>query len=312
MVKPRTRLLLIVSTLCAACGSEKKSRFGPSRQPENAELVSVDRFSPPTATLMVRTAQNGLPEPNQPIDFDRAPFITKGLGPSGEHVQYYNFDIRNQTPAKMYIFVDQNHLPLPGQLNVLDQAPGDPGYNDFWQVHEVTVPADYPTNSLTSETAIQGAGLTVTPTDRVMNGPVIPRGSSATLRFGGAPSGATPAWYDDKVVDYWTFETDLVAYRNTLGDPFVPEDYIWVAFQINPSDPGGGPASGFVTEPGTDQTHNVVRHVAGQSGYSPLWMVIPYDNASFAGVSDVTSAQAAPVVPNVISPLVNCPVVSVQ
>lgn len=38
----------------------------------------------------------------------------------------------------------------------------------------------------------------------------------------------------------------------------VPRSPIYVTFNANPGEEGGGPSSGFVTEEGTDQTHNVL------------------------------------------------------
>ena len=44
------------------------------------------------------------PGPNEPVDFDREPFITQGLSPStGKPVRYYNFDVQSTTPAPVYV-----------------------------------------------------------------------------------------------------------------------------------------------------------------------------------------------------------------
>jgi hypothetical protein len=70
-----------------------------------------------------------------------------------------------------------------------------------------------------------------------------------------------------------------------------------------------GPPSGFETEPSSMQTHNVISVLPEDTAYSPLWMVVAYDNASFASVMSLATVQSAPiVVPN--AGLVNCPVVS--
>ena len=39
----------------------------------------MDRFSEKAAHLQVRTADNKIPGPNEPVDFDTGPFITQGL-----------------------------------------------------------------------------------------------------------------------------------------------------------------------------------------------------------------------------------------
>lgn len=81
-----------------------------------------------------------------------------------------------------------------------------------------------------------------------------------------------------------------------------------MTFNINPGEPGGGPASGFMREPGTDQTHNVVATLPGDAGYSPLWHVNVYDNAEFDAVTDLSSAQAATLLVDGAGH-VNCPIV---
>jgi hypothetical protein len=88
----------------------------------------------------------------------------------------------------------------------------------------------------------------------------------------------------------------------------MPTSPIHVTFNVNPSEDGGGPASGFMTEDGNDQTHNVVATVPGDEGYSPLWDVKIYDNADFDSVSDLSSALDAEQLAG--GPDVNCPVVS--
>src|SRR5690349_21387737 len=63
-----------------------------------SEKVSVDRFSATAGHLMVRDATNGLPAANAAINFDQGPFITKGKGPTGQNVEYYNFDVQTLDP----------------------------------------------------------------------------------------------------------------------------------------------------------------------------------------------------------------------
>jgi hypothetical protein len=85
----------------------------------------------------------------------------------------------------------------------------------------------------------------------------------------------------------------------------VPVSPIYVTFNDN-----GGPPAGFVTEPDTDQTHNVVATVPGDAGYSPLWFVHIYDSAEFDAVSDLATATAATQL--MTGPNVNCPIVAVE
>ncbi|WP_276258745.1 hypothetical protein [Haloglomus litoreum] len=274
--------------------------------PASAERVSVDRFSEAAGTLMVRTEENGLPGPDEPVDFDQAPFVTKGLGPDGGHVTYYNFDVQPTTPAPIFVlFREGADTPVEGQLNVIDAVPGDEGYNDFWHVHAVTVPESYEANTVTSRQAIADAGYEVTATDMLVNCPVVPDGSTATMRGGDSDPGLVEGWYRGTVVSYFQFtEAPL-----TSSGESVPLSPIWVTFNVNPGEDGGGPPSGFRTEAGSDRTHNVLATVPGQEGYSPLWLVNIYDNADFEAVSDLDSAQAAEVLASGAA-TVNCPVVA--
>jgi hypothetical protein len=86
---------------------------------------------------------------------------------------------------------------------------------------------------------------------------------------------------------------------------------IYVTFNINPNQTGGGPASGFKHETGSDQTHNVLSALPSDAGYSPLWGVSPYDNADFEAVDNLASMDTATVLARGLAN-VNCPVVEVE
>jgi hypothetical protein len=307
---PLVRFLALAAavSLSVACGDDDST--ATPRDPLTAERAMVDRFSAQAGTLMVRTATNGLPGPNQPIDFDSGPFVTQGFGPGGEVVRYYNFDIQSRTPAPIFVFFRPGATaPLAGQLNVIDVLPGETGYNDFWRVVKVTVPDDYVANTVTSLAGITAAGFTTEMTDDIVNCPVVPEGSTAALRLGGGATGLMRGWVKDRVVSYFSFEEKALALENAM----VPISPIYVTFNVNPdaSNPDSGPPSGFVTEAGSAQTHNVLATLPSSAGYSPLWAVQIYDNADFAGVDDLASATAASRLADNAA-LVNCPVVSVQ
>lgn len=151
----------------------ENAREKPAVTATTAPRASIDRFSEDAGTLMIRTAENGLPGPDEAIDFDSgAPFITKGLGPDGNMVEYYNFDVQSTTPAPIYaLFREGENTPVEGQLNIVNVIPGDEGYNDFWHVHKVTVPSDYKANTVTSFEEIQDSGYEMEATNMLVNCP---------------------------------------------------------------------------------------------------------------------------------------------
>lgn len=276
--------------------------------PAGAPRASIDRFSDKPGTLMRRSQNSALPGPDEPIDFDQPPFITRGLGPQGERVEYYNFDVQPTAPAPIYVlFREGMDTPVEGQLNIVDVVPGDTGYNDFWRVHRVTVPEGYEVNTVTSAQDIQSAGYEVMSTDTLVNCPVVPEGSTASKRYGDRDPGLVQGWYRGQVVTYFEFSEASLA----VSGGGVPTSPIYVAFNRNPSMEGGGPASGFVTEDGSTQTHNVLATLPGDQGYSPLWTVTVYDNRDFPGVGDLESARDADILTTGAAN-VNCPVVSVM
>jgi hypothetical protein len=274
---------------------------------ETAAEVEIDRFSDEAAHLFMRSANASLPAAGTPIDFDQEPFISMGLGPDGQVVQYYNFDVQPTAPAPIFVLFWESGDPVAGQHNIVDDVPGDDDYNDFWQVVKVTVSDDYIANSMTSLQELVDAGYEMEFTDMLVNCPIVPDGSTAVLRMGGGDNGLTTGWYQGEVVYYFNF---FEAPLSTTSDGAVPTSDIYVSFNINPDEDGGGPPSGFMTEPGTTQTHNVVETIPSDAAYSPLWDVMPYDNASFDMVHDLASAMAA--MNFGLAAKVNCPIVSVQ
>ena len=280
-----------------------------STNPAEAPRAEIDRFSEEAGTLLVRNEENGLPGPDEAIDFDQAPFITQGFGPDGETVEYYNFDVQSTAPAPIYAFVDENGDPVEEQLNVIGVIPGDDGYNDFWQVNHVVVPDSYEPNTITSVQGVTDSDYDVETTNVIKNCPVVPEGSTASKHFGDGNDEAplVQGWYDGQVVDYFLFEEDSLE----THDGEVPLSPIYVSFNTNPGQDGGGPSSGFMTEDGSAQTHNVVATVPGDAAYSPLWMVNVYDNADFSDVADLSSATSANILAEGAA-TVNCPIVSVE
>jgi len=302
---------LILIAIVTACMDDDDMEKMPV-DPDTAEDVSIDRFSAPFAMLFVRTAENGFPAANQPVDFDAIPaFNTKGLGPGGEATIYYNFDVMSTVPAPIYaLFREGEPEPVAGQLNIVNVIPGDNGYNDFWLVHKVTVPSGYVANTVTSFEEIIQMKYIITPTTSIVNCPIVPKGSQARKRYSASESAdLTRGWYKNKVVYYFNFfEKELMALNG-----MVPTSDIYVCFSINPDQPNGGPPSGFKTEDdmATGQTHNVPQTLPANAAYSPLWDVQVYDNSSFGMVNSLTTAQSAPIMA-MDAAIVNCPIVSVM
>lgn len=297
---------LIAGALTACDSDDMTAPYGSPRDPATAPKVAIDRFSSDAATLFVRTVNSAFPASNAPIDMDTGPFITVGFGPNGEHIKYYNFDVQPTAPAPIYVLQRENESsPVAGQLNIVDVIPGAANYNDFWRVMVVTVPASYVANTITSVAQIVAGGFRVEATTSIVNCPIVPEGSVA--RLGGGAHGLTHGWYRDQVVAYFNFDEAGIS---VTDQGFVPLAPIFVSFVINPDRPNGGPASGFLTEAGSLQTHNVAAFLPLQTGYSPLWSVVPFNNSAFANVHDRTTAAAAPLFPAAGN--VNCPVVEVK
>jgi hypothetical protein len=269
-----------------------------------APKASVDRFSTAAGHLQVRTASNHLPGPNAPVNFDQGPFVTHGFGPHGEHVTYYNFDVQPLAPAPRYVLYRQGDTtPVKDQLAIVDALPGDSAYSDFHVTVRVTVPTNYVANSVTSAAALRTAGYPTETTTTIENTPIVPDGSTAHLRLNGASAALSTGWYNGTTVRYFTFV------ERPLTGTTVPVSPIFVSFNANPGTPGGGPASGFKTEPGTQQTHNVVATLPADAGYSPLWQVSVYDNTGFDQVHDLATLHDAKVLAANVA-TVNCPVVA--
>ena len=309
-------ILALVFTGCATSGGAMTADKGMTKEstsmmmdPMKAERASIDRFSAGAGHLQMRDAMNHLPGPNEAVDFDKGPFVTTGLGPHGETVMYYNFDVQPTTPAPIYVLFKKGEIsPIAGQLNIVDVIPGDPGYNDFWQINKVTVPADYTPNSIGSFQALKAAGFPVTKTNMIVNCPIVPDGSTATHRLNGNDTGLHEGWYRNKIVTYFNFvEAPLM----TTPDGMVPVSPIFVTFNVNPGMANGGPASGFKMAAMSMQTHNVVATLPGDKGYSPLWSVSPYDNMYFDKVMKLDSVMDSMVLAQGVAN-VNCPIFSVQ
>jgi alcohol dehydrogenase (cytochrome c) len=276
--------------------------------PDKAPVAEVDRFSDKAAHLQLRTAENHLPGPNEPVDFDTGPFITQGLSPTtGKPVRYYNFDVQGTTPAPVYVLYREGEdKPVPSQLDIIDTLPGEKGYNDFRQVWKAWVPKDYVANAITDSAALLRAGYKTEQTNTLRNMPVVPDKSHAKARLKGESADLQRAWYRGQVAKYFSFDEAPLS----VAGSNVPVSPIYVTFNVNPDQPNGGPGSGFRTEPNSPQTHNVPATLPGDTGYSPLWLVAVYDTADWPSVHDLDTARKAKLLAAGAA-TVNCPIVFV-
>ena len=305
---------LLGATFLASCSGDKKDSgavdlMGVPKSSDAIESVTIDRFSDEAGHLMRRSASPSLPAAGEAINFDAAPFITAGFGPSGDQVSYYNFDVQSVDAAPIYVFFKEGSAsPVEGQSNVVDVVPGQLGYSDFWNVVKVTVPASYVANSVTSFAGIVQNGYVTSATNIVVNCPIVPAGSVASHRYNnGNDVGLHVGWYREKSIAYFNFSEK----RLTLtGAGKVPVSPIFVTFNKNPDaqDPTSGPSSGFRIDATTGRTHNVTQTVPEDADYSPLWSVAVYDNLGFSSVHDLASVAASNVLARGVAN-VNCPIV---
>lgn len=292
--------------LFTSCSKNEEENIGPL-DPDTAPEAEIDRFSDDAGVLFTRSANADLPGANQPINFDEKPFVTKAMGPNGDKVSYYNFDVKTVEPAPIYfLFKEGESTAVEGQLSIVNLKPGDIGYNDFRQVYKVTVPTDYEANTIASLSEIESNNYEVQATDQLINMPIVPNNSTAGLRWNdGESSELKRAWYRSQVVYFFQFDERAINFTSRDEIPLSP---LYVSYKTNPGEEGGGNGSGFMTEQGNDQTHNILAALPMDSNYSPLWSVTIYDNNEFESVTDYNSAQTANIIEAGNGPI-NAPVV---
>jgi hypothetical protein len=303
-MKIRTVFLIAAALLALDC--EPLRAASQPVDPDRAPIAAVDRFSDGAGILLRRSADNHLPGPNEPIDFDTPPFNVWGFSPAGEPALYYHLDVKSTTPAPVYILYREGEdKPVQGQLDIIDTLPGEKGYNDFRQVWKVWVPKDYVANTISDAATLLQTGYRTEKTDTLLNMAVVPDKSRARVRFNGGSPELQRAWYRGEVAKFFLFDE---APLSVSGDK-VPVSPIFDGFTINPGQPGG--EKEFCTDPNSTQTHNVVATMPGDKAYSPLWLRVVYDSAACASVHNLeTALQAKKVAANVL--FINCPMVSVK
>lgn len=255
--------------------------------PEYIPLFAIDRFSDEVATFFRRSDNPQLPGINEPIDFDQDLFRSKGFGPNGEIVWFYNFDVRPKEPTIVYIPIDRRDDPIQGQLPIFTRIPGEEGYSDFCHIYQVRIiDSDYRPNALSNAQEVLDSGWEIIPSQEIMQAVMVPDGSKATLRFDPVtPSGLLDGWYDGQVVKYLLFEhpASSATIDFGVGEINTPQMYAFFANNRDVKD-------GFEFDVATQMTHNVATRLPGQEGYSPLWVLQVFKLAAFDRIQDLASA----------------------
>jgi hypothetical protein len=240
-----------------------------------APLLPVDRFSEKAATRLRRDRMRGLPGPNEPIRLDAPPFLLEVTGPGGRKARCYDLDLRPSRPARFYVFYDAQGNYLLTQFPIVDLAPGDPGYTDLWDLWKVTVPRGFPAdNSLRGMTTLdklladKESGFIAERTGALLNGPIVPEGSSASMKADrrDGPAALRYVWYRGRRAPYLYFEQTL-----RIAGEMSPV----ASMTITP--PAGTEP---VSRPGdaiAGARAIAVSALPGDAGYSPLWRVSDAD-----------------------------------
>lgn len=283
------------------------------RDPATADAVPIDRFSDAYAHAFRRSQDPSLPGPNAPIDFDVGRLLTRALGPRGERITQYSFDVHDRAPIVLYhtLYASTREL-VPGQPSIADLLPGDPGATDFWQLVNVLVPDDYVPNTLTSAADVVASPYEIESTRLIVNCPPVPAGSTARRQLGSsAPVEMQLGWYKDRVFHYFTFGDPI-----EITDDGIRTASVFVALKADPvpgAPLGAGAPVGWAMEEGSSQTHNVVASLptTDPETYSPLWRVAIYAMRDFERVTDLPSAQRATVLTPAAA-LLNWPIVAID
>ncbi len=148
---------------------------------------------------------------------------------------------------------------VPGQHDIIDILPGNPGYSDLWRINLVIVPQTYTPDSIRSVIDLTASNYTITPTNTLVNRPVVASGST----IGGGNS-LPQAWYRGQTAFYADFGIN-------------PDTVSQVYILITGLDPSGNPlpVSGqqniFLTIPGLPDysAFCLVNFITVPPGYIP-------------------------------------------
>ena len=213
----------------------------------------------------------------------------------GQDVAYLDYGPMTNVAEPILVFFQQAapNTPVPGQLNLIDTIPGQPGYSDFWRVYKVLAPTNYVANTIRSFDAVIASGYTIEATDIIVNCPVVNPGS--TIQGSNQP--LVSGWYRGRSVVYFDHGANSESEGSVVATPPI------YAFFLS----DGTPVSG---------QRNVIDVIPGDGGYSDLWQVVKvvvdsaYTPNSLRDASDILAqATAGGVTLEVAGIYVNCPVV---
>jgi len=286
----RPALFALALTLTLVSGARlSRARPGGSETPDptyglDAPILQVDRFSDVAGTLLRRSLDPQLPAPNEPIDLDAAPFSVSVDAPDGRSRVCYDLDLRPASPARFYVFYDEQGNYQLTQFPVVDVAPGDPGYTDIWDIWKVTVPPGFrEDNGIRDRATVDklladsNSGFSALRTGILLNGPIVPEGSRARLKADnkGGSAMLRYAWFRGLRAPYLYFEGSLNA--DGVNAP--------VAVMTLTREPGPLELSRALLRPeGNATTSARVSAVPGARGYSPMWKVSGPSGTAIAGV----------------------------
>lgn len=210
---PLSLALLLATGVAWGAGTELEKAYGL-----DAPLLEVDRFSDAAGTLLRRSVDPRLPGPNQPIHLDDERFALEVEAPDGSSFRCYDLDVRPAHPGRFYVFYDEQGNYQLGQYPVIDRAPGDAGYSDLWDIWKVRVPLGFRANNALRDLAAverlladPRSGYTAERSGALLNGPVVPEGSSADSKAELRKGRATIqyAWYRGKRAPFLYLEEHL-------------------------------------------------------------------------------------------------------
>jgi hypothetical protein len=213
-----------------------------------------------------------------------------------ESVSYLDYGMQPNVAVPILAFFRASSptTSVPGQRNIIDTIPGQPGYSDFWRVHKVLVPDGYVANTIRSFADAVAAGYTIEVTDTVVNCPVV--NPNATVQ--GSSLTPTLGWYRGREVSYFDHGA-----RSPSEGFVVDTAPIYVFFREDGSQVAG--------------QRNVIDVLPESPGYSDLWQVVRVvvdpayvANSLMDARSILAAAAAGQLTLESTMIYVNCPVVS--